>query len=298
VAFSPDAVALVTSAGEASVIGVQGAVSTFNLQTTAVLAIALNPTSTLLAVATSTNMGPNITVYNTQNGSIKQSLSVPYFGSITTLAYDLESNLYVAVRSVSGSEIAVYSEGTVRTITAGLNDPKSMQFDNSNNLYVLNYDHDVTVYASGSGSVARTIPGEPGEGPFSIALDSSNDLAIGYSGFIQVFKSGSTTPILVASPHAIYHVTAMAFADGYLYGASSNVETIDIFAPFLKRKPGRDGPIGKLFATNPIGIGVLTEGSTSSGLHNLALAPSSIDFDRKWPDGWDGPAIRHGTISY
>ena len=30
----------------------------------------------------------------------------------------------------------------------------------------------------------------------------------------------------------------------------------------------------------------------------LALEPYSIDFNRKWPDGWDGPAIPHGTIFY
>jgi hypothetical protein len=30
----------------------------------------------------------------------------------------------------------------------------------------------------------------------------------------------------------------------------------------------------------------------------LALDPYSIDFNRKWPDGWDGPAIPHGTIFY
>jgi len=30
----------------------------------------------------------------------------------------------------------------------------------------------------------------------------------------------------------------------------------------------------------------------------LALEPYSIDFNRKWPDGWDGPAIPHGTVFY
>ena len=30
----------------------------------------------------------------------------------------------------------------------------------------------------------------------------------------------------------------------------------------------------------------------------LAIEPYSIDFNRKWPDGWDGPAIPHGTIFY
>jgi hypothetical protein len=30
----------------------------------------------------------------------------------------------------------------------------------------------------------------------------------------------------------------------------------------------------------------------------LALEPNTIEFDRKWPDGWNGPAIPHGTIFY
>jgi hypothetical protein len=30
----------------------------------------------------------------------------------------------------------------------------------------------------------------------------------------------------------------------------------------------------------------------------LALEPYSIDFNRKWPDGWDGPAIPHGTVFF
>ncbi|MBV8654966.1 MAG: hypothetical protein JO160_02905 [Candidatus Eremiobacteraeota bacterium] len=30
----------------------------------------------------------------------------------------------------------------------------------------------------------------------------------------------------------------------------------------------------------------------------LTLAPYSIDFNRKWPDGWDGAAIPHGTVFY
>jgi hypothetical protein len=30
----------------------------------------------------------------------------------------------------------------------------------------------------------------------------------------------------------------------------------------------------------------------------LALDDRFIDFNRKWPDGWDGPAIPHGTLFY
>jgi len=28
----------------------------------------------------------------------------------------------------------------------------------------------------------------------------------------------------------------------------------------------------------------------------LALEPRHIDFDRKWPDGWNGPAMPHGAV--
>jgi hypothetical protein len=28
----------------------------------------------------------------------------------------------------------------------------------------------------------------------------------------------------------------------------------------------------------------------------LALEPLEIDFDLKWPDGWNGPAMPHGAV--
>jgi hypothetical protein len=28
----------------------------------------------------------------------------------------------------------------------------------------------------------------------------------------------------------------------------------------------------------------------------LKLEPHQIDFDRQWPDGWNGPAMPHGSV--
>jgi len=28
----------------------------------------------------------------------------------------------------------------------------------------------------------------------------------------------------------------------------------------------------------------------------LTLDPHRIDFDRRWPDGWNGPAMPHGSL--
>ena len=89
------------------------------------------------------------------------------------------ANLYVA--DVGNATVAVYapdSGSVLRTISQGLNSPRSLAFDGSGNLYVGNSGnfssgpYDVTVYAPGSTPVLRTIS-QGVYSPAALAFDGS-----------------------------------------------------------------------------------------------------------------------------
>ncbi|HKU81988.1 MAG TPA: hypothetical protein VJP76_07445 [Candidatus Tumulicola sp.] len=133
-----------------------------------------------------------------------------YFGA---LVFDLSGNLYAAIND----SVTVYAPGgssPIRTITAGVVDPMAFTFDDSGNLFILNYGDvqrgecsippSVSVYAPGGSSPIRTITdGIACADNHVMALDNSNRLYLANGGTvgtydpgdIVVYPAGGTEPI-------------------------------------------------------------------------------------------------------
>jgi sugar lactone lactonase YvrE len=106
------------------------------------------------------------------------------------IAIDRDGTLYAA--NQQNNTITVYPAGTTtpsRTITAGVVAPRALALDRSSNLYVVN-EGNVTVYASGSSSVLRTIARGL---PLAIVIDSEGFVyvALHAPDRILVFRNNS-----------------------------------------------------------------------------------------------------------
>jgi hypothetical protein len=132
--------------------------------------------------------GPyGVTEYDRGNANPSRRITL---ADAWTAATDSSNNLYVAschscVPYESGkSSIDVYKAGTttlLRSITRGIDGPRSVAVDSHDNLYVANltYSHRsaVTVYAPGASKPFRRLS-EGLVGPFVVALDPSNNLFV------------------------------------------------------------------------------------------------------------------------
>jgi sugar lactone lactonase YvrE len=125
--------------------------------------------------------------------------------------------------------------------------PWRIAFDSSDNLYAGN-THDVTVYAPGSGTVARTI--EHGiDFPRSMAFDAGGNLyvanctsACSRRGNVTVFAPGKSRPVQTIT-HGIHTpLDLVVDPSGNLYVANRNSFSVSIYLP------GRTVPIEMLSA--------------------------------------------------
>jgi hypothetical protein len=141
--------------------------------------------------------GPGgVAVSEFDQGAEKISRRVGNLYWATTFALDRSNRLYVAncntcVDSGANAQAKVLDSVTVygfhrtqllRTITQGIHKPKSLAFDSSGSLYVLNgavkgKNASVTVYSPGSSTPRRTIT-RGIEHPGVLAIDTSNDLFV------------------------------------------------------------------------------------------------------------------------
>lgn len=104
--------------------------------------------------------------------------------------------------------MTVYAPGTtsvLRAISQGLNNPDSLAFDRSGNLYVANRGGNsgsggdtVTVYAPGSTSVLRTIS-QGLNGPVALAFDRTGNLYVANYSNVTVYAPGSTSVLRTIS---------------------------------------------------------------------------------------------------
>ena len=191
--------------------------------------------------------GPNLYVANYDSASVtvykggtKTVLRTIVEGvdSPDAMAFDGTGDLYVAnsFPPYTSNTITVYAPQSIkvlRTISQGIDGPKAIALDGSGNLYVANvWNNTITVYASGSKSVLRKIHTPC---PNALALDSSGNVyVIGdfcNSGIdvVRVYRAGTSKLLREISQDGAQSLTIDS--SDTLYVASSDVGTIDVYAP-------------------------------------------------------------------
>lgn len=99
--------------------------------------------------------------------------------TLTSIAIDRRDSLYIASFGPKDGAVTVYGFGSrapARTITAGIDGPDVLAFDDSGNLYVANIGTGaITVYSPENSDVLRTIT-QGLDGPTSLAFSFSGDL--------------------------------------------------------------------------------------------------------------------------
>jgi sugar lactone lactonase YvrE len=108
------------------------------------------------------------------------------FGSPQGITTDLGGNLWLAeATSNAVIEISPANGATLKTITAGLNNPVRIAFDSGNNMYVANLvGNNVTVYSS-MGQLTKTISGI--NRPLGVAVDASGNLYVASNSGDEVY---------------------------------------------------------------------------------------------------------------
>ncbi|MFY9861450.1 MAG: hypothetical protein WBD69_08690 [Candidatus Cybelea sp.] len=221
-----------------------------------VYAVAFDHDGYLYIACISAGSGPGYVAIYRPHTSQRLATITSHVNEPVDVAVDRDGMVFIANASHLATRtgwVGVYAPRTThpqRLIEDGFSPnevPWRLAFDGSNNLYAGN-THDVTVYAPGSGTVARTI--EHGiDFPHSMAFDATGNLYVGNCtsacsrrGSVTIFAPGKSRPMQTIT-HGIHTpLDLIVDPSGNLYVANRNSFSVSVYLP------GRTAPIEMLSA--------------------------------------------------
>jgi sugar lactone lactonase YvrE len=128
-------------------------------------------------------------------GATSPSAQVNGFGLPIGLALDKDENLFVADATAPAVwEVPKGSTTPTNLGLSGLSDPTGTAVDGSGDLYVANYQADVTGYHVGTSSPFTTIS-DGIKNPYALAFNSHGSLFVAnYAGYVTAYKKGNDSP--------------------------------------------------------------------------------------------------------